>query len=750
MNSNFFNYFLLSMSIMLGLTVFSSCKETQSTESSSTTPINNIPGSGQSMPLPGSGQNNNQDQNLNWKSMSTVNQPALRAFSTSVWTGSEMIVWGGNYGYETLATGGAYNPTTDTWRTLSIAPEGRSRHSAVWTGQKMFIYGGRSSINFRKPAYPFLVYDPLTDTWSSEGASGAPAAVEWTSATWNGYEIIVYGGKLIDVSERVFTNTTYAYNPTSHSWRTLASGPIALSGHAAIWTGYEMIVVGGSTLNNSSSNGIINNRNNSIFVLDPINNYWATLPYSAPGIAELSQTGTGIMYIENSIYALCAFSSQLGNSNRMLKFSVGVSTTFYNYMLTQPAPSCDYSTSVWTGTEILAWGSWYTPFNSAIMPPTSQLALGLRISREPVEVNFVTKDLFNLSNSNGLAEARSVAIAPNGDIYTAGLAIDNSLFKWIVRKSSDSGNTWQTIDTYHYANGSPANANAIAIDSTGTIYVGGFASNAPNGGTLYGVVRKSTNQGATWTTVLSFTDTPLQSGFANGVLGLSIDKNDNIYAIGSDGKWVTKRSADGGANWTNVDSYALVSGRHASATGITQDNVGNIYVVGFGSHTDNSWSMIIRKSSDAGTTWTTVDTYRLNSTSYAIGLSIAVDSLGNIYATGFQGNFQSGTIYPSSTWILRKSTPTGWITLSSIEETYQSGSFARTIAVDDDNHTIYVGGVDSQGYWTIKKSTDAGATWLKMDSSISGSGVYKILCTADKIYASGNLGSDWVTRVFTK
>ena len=50
-----------------------------------------------------------------WTATSTTNAPAARDIATAVWTGSEMIVWGGtdaNLG--PLNTGGRYNPSTDS------------------------------------------------------------------------------------------------------------------------------------------------------------------------------------------------------------------------------------------------------------------------------------------------------------------------------------------------------------------------------------------------------------------------------------------------------------------------------------------------------------------------------------------------------------------------------------------------------------------------------------------------------------
>ncbi len=38
-----------------------------------------------------------------------------RAYHTVVWTGREMIIWGGYDGKNYLNTGGRYNPESDTW-----------------------------------------------------------------------------------------------------------------------------------------------------------------------------------------------------------------------------------------------------------------------------------------------------------------------------------------------------------------------------------------------------------------------------------------------------------------------------------------------------------------------------------------------------------------------------------------------------------------------------------------------------------
>ena len=53
-----------------------------------------------------------------------------------------MIVWGGqNLGYSN--TGGRYNPTSNSWTTTPAKRQlARRYHAAVWTGSEMIVWGG--------------------------------------------------------------------------------------------------------------------------------------------------------------------------------------------------------------------------------------------------------------------------------------------------------------------------------------------------------------------------------------------------------------------------------------------------------------------------------------------------------------------------------------------------------------------------------------------------------------------------------
>jgi N-acetylneuraminic acid mutarotase len=187
-----------------------------------------------------------------WETGATGSPPASRAGQTAVWTGSEMIIWGGS-GATYLNTGGLYDPLTDTWRptTLTGAPTGRSGHSAVWTGSEMIVWGGFA------PGTTFVTggrYDPAAETWTATSIVGAPSFRTDHRAVWTGSEMIVWGGYAGGGS---FLNTGARYDPATDGWTatSVLGAPFLGLRHVAVWSGTEMIVWGGSF---SSAGGLYN------------------------------------------------------------------------------------------------------------------------------------------------------------------------------------------------------------------------------------------------------------------------------------------------------------------------------------------------------------------------------------------------------------------------------------------------------------------------------------------------------------
>lgn len=129
-----------------------------------------------------------------WTPISNVNAPAPRTLHTAVWTGSKMIVWGGDNNNVPQGTGGIYDPATSTWTTISTtdAPAARRRHAALWTGVEMLIVGGETGAG---PTALAHAYNPATDKWRPLTQLGNPAARSQAATVWSDSEILTFGGK---------------------------------------------------------------------------------------------------------------------------------------------------------------------------------------------------------------------------------------------------------------------------------------------------------------------------------------------------------------------------------------------------------------------------------------------------------------------------------------------------------------------------------------------------------------------------
>jgi N-acetylneuraminic acid mutarotase len=154
-----------------------------------------------------------------WTAVRTTNAPGARSGHVAVWTGSEMIVWGGVGDFASYVnTGGRYNPATDSWAATytfnAIGP--RVDHTAVWTGIEMIVWGGWYNPGFSNVLWNTGGrYNPATNSWIVTSTTNAPVARRWHSGTWTGNEMIVWGGEGTTGNR---LNTGGRYDPTTDSW----------------------------------------------------------------------------------------------------------------------------------------------------------------------------------------------------------------------------------------------------------------------------------------------------------------------------------------------------------------------------------------------------------------------------------------------------------------------------------------------------------------------------------------------------
>lgn len=290
-----------------------------------------------------------------WQETSTVGDPGGRFGPTAVWTGTEMIVWGGTAQGSPLATGGRYNPVTNTWATLSLAnaPKARSSHTAVWTGSEMIVFGGIDSEG--NPLNDGGRYNPLTDTWLQLSSDNAPSGRFGHTAVWTGSEMIVFGGgyygndPLTGYPMTYFSNSAHSFAPHLNTWTTIS--PVGATGrgmHTAVWTGDQMLVWGGLT-NEISNSGFTKAPLNTGLVYTPGSGSWSELPVTG---APQARSGHSALWTggEMIVWGGMAYTQRLDSGGRF-KSGNWTATPLVGSPLAR-----DGHSAVWTGSEMIVWG----------------------------------------------------------------------------------------------------------------------------------------------------------------------------------------------------------------------------------------------------------------------------------------------------------------------------------------------------------------------------------------------------------
>ena len=181
-----------------------------------------------------------------WGPISSTGAPAARRFHTCVWTGSEMLVWGGMGASGPLSDGGRYSWQADTWTAIERSSlSGRYGHSAIWTGGEMIVFGGMSVQGYAGDGGAFA---PTTGSWRLMTPAAVPR--EGHVAIWTGTMMLAWGGMVPQTDGAWPSGTGAYYVPDLDRWGdiTEARSPMPRYGHTAVWTGHEMLAWGGTDL----------------------------------------------------------------------------------------------------------------------------------------------------------------------------------------------------------------------------------------------------------------------------------------------------------------------------------------------------------------------------------------------------------------------------------------------------------------------------------------------------------------------
>lgn len=278
-----------------------------------------------------------------WKALDAP--PTSRSLHTAVWTGAEMIVWGGICG-ESLDSGGIYSPITDSWRHLAFtasSPAPRSNHTAVWTGSEMVIWGGSDPT--KSPVTYFNdggKYDPVTNSWVHIPDYTALAGRKNHSAVWTGDRMLIWGG---ENAASYFSNGA-TYDPSDSTWISMPTGSLPQrSRHIAVWTGSEMVIWGGY---------------NGVYLADgarysPALGTWMSI--SDPGTNLIARADHRGVWASGQLLIWGGSNGSPLASGAIYKPALDPAPNTWTAMATTDAPSARRNhTAIWTGTNMIVWG----------------------------------------------------------------------------------------------------------------------------------------------------------------------------------------------------------------------------------------------------------------------------------------------------------------------------------------------------------------------------------------------------------
>ena len=178
-----------------------------------------------------------------WTPVSNLNAPSPRTNAAGVWTGTEVIIWGGADGITgEVNTGAKYNPLTDTWSSISQVNTFRPKYfqktseMPVWTGSEMIIMGDHNGSFGRS-------YNPINDVWTAIPNSGFPK-FNYFSQIWTGTDVLIWGGA---GPYPTYTNRGFLYNPSTQTWSEISNigAPSARALPDLFLVGNKAIVWGG-------------------------------------------------------------------------------------------------------------------------------------------------------------------------------------------------------------------------------------------------------------------------------------------------------------------------------------------------------------------------------------------------------------------------------------------------------------------------------------------------------------------------
>jgi N-acetylneuraminic acid mutarotase len=163
--------------------------------------------------------------------------PIKAAEALGAWTGREALFV--RFRDERRLDGAAYDPNAESWHRIPPAPiHGEYGAVDVWTGSELVVFGGGE--RHEPSSANGAAYDPRTNRWRS--IAEAPLGLNATSGMWTGRRVLVFGS-LLDNRNRSATASAVgaSYDPDRDRWRELPPSALSPQATSAVWVGGRMV-----------------------------------------------------------------------------------------------------------------------------------------------------------------------------------------------------------------------------------------------------------------------------------------------------------------------------------------------------------------------------------------------------------------------------------------------------------------------------------------------------------------------------
>jgi len=354
---------------------------------------------------------------------------------------------------------------------------------------------------------------------------------------------------------------------------------------------------------------------------------------------------------------------------------------------------------------------------------------------------------------NGGDSVQAIAIDSSGNVYvTGGSAVSDVVPDYATIKY-DSGGQQQWVAYYNGPDNNADFAEALAVDSSGNVYVTGESGGA---GTNmdYATIKYDSSGQQQW---VARYDGPAHDN--ERASAIAVDASGNVYVTGwsrtskSANDYVTiKYDSSGQEQW--VARYNGPGNGNDYARGIAVDDAGNIYVTGesFGSGTERDYATV-KYNALGQEEW--VARYNGPGNGVDAAYAIALDGSGNVYITGAS----LGTTFPDFDYATIKYNSSGeqqWVARYNSPKNGNDG--ATAIAIDGSGNAYVTGQITDpntnyQYYVTVKYDPTGHEQWVASYSGpYNGEHLPKAIAVDDSsnVYVTGvSLGaafsSDYAT-----